>query len=85
VEEKLQVKNLHKEREILDKQSKEYIKKPSLHLKANSEERHLQGGHQIKGMKMFFMVIASHVINMVTKIWIADIMKGKMLEGSITP
>jgi hypothetical protein len=33
-------------------------------------------------MKMFFMVTASHVMNMVTKLWIADIMQGKMLEDS---
>jgi hypothetical protein len=35
-------------------------------------------------MKMFFMVTASHVMNMVTKIWVADIMKGIFLEDSIT-
>jgi hypothetical protein len=33
---------------------------------------------------MFSMVIVSHVMNMVTKLWIADIMQGKMLEDSIT-
>jgi hypothetical protein len=32
-----------------------------------------------------FMVIASHVMNMVTKIWIADITQENMLEGFITP
>jgi hypothetical protein len=36
-------------------------------------------------MKMFFMITASDVMNMVKKIWIVDIMQGKMLEGSITP
>jgi hypothetical protein len=35
-------------------------------------------------MKMFFMVISSHVMNMVTNIWTADIMQGKVLEDSIT-
>jgi hypothetical protein len=34
---------------------------------------------------MFFMVTNFHVVNMVTKIWIADIVKGNMLEGFITP
>ena len=81
----LQVKHLQKSRKDSEEQSKEDIKKPSLHLKENSKERHLQGGHQSKGMKMFSMVINSHVMNMVTKIWITDIMQGKMLEGSITP
>jgi hypothetical protein len=80
----LQVKHLHKARKLSEEQSKEDIKKPSLHLKENSEERHLQGGHQGKGMKMFFMVTASYVMNMVTKLWIVDIMQGKMLEDSIT-
>jgi hypothetical protein len=35
-------------------------------------------------MKMFFMVTATHVMNMVTKICIADIMQGEMLEDTIT-
>jgi hypothetical protein len=33
---------------------------------------------------MFSMVTISHVIIMVTKIWIEDIMQGNMLEDSIT-
>jgi hypothetical protein len=48
----------------------------STHLKASSEERHVQGGQKRKGMKMFSMVIVSHVINMVTRLWIVDIMQG---------
>jgi hypothetical protein len=56
----LQVNHLHKERKVSKEQSKEDIKNPSLHLK---EERHLQYGHQIKGMKMFFMVTITHVMN----------------------
>jgi hypothetical protein len=36
------------------------------------------------GMKMFFMVTASHLMNIVTNIWIADIMQGNILEDSIT-
>jgi hypothetical protein len=35
-------------------------------------------------MKMFSMVTISHVMNMVTRLWIADIMQGNMLEDSIT-
>jgi ribosomal protein L9 len=83
VEETLQFKNLHKARKPSEEHSKEDIKNSSLHLKENLEERHLQGGHQNKGMKIFFMVTASHVMNMVTKICIADIMQGNMLEDSI--
>ena len=78
----MHVKNLQK----LTKPSEEQedIKKPTLHLKVNSEERHLQGGHQSKCKKIVFMVTISHVMNMVTKLWIAYIMQGKMLEGFIT-
>ena len=72
----LQVNNLHKARKVSREQSKEDIKKPYLHLK---EERHLQYGHQSKGMKMFFMVNVTHVMNMVTKLWIVGIMQGKIM------
>ena len=81
----LQVNHLHKARKLSKEQIKEDIKKPSLHLKANSEERQLQGGHQRKGMKMFFMVTATHVVNIVTKLWIEDIMKGNIMKGFTTP
>ena len=81
----LQVNHLHNGRKVSKEQIKEDIKKPSLHLKENSEERHLQGGRQSKGMKMFFMVTSTHVMNMVTKLCIADIMQGKIMEGFITP
>ena len=81
----LQVNHIHKKMKLSKEQRKEDIKNPFLHLKANSEERHLQGGHQSKGIEMFFMVIASHVMNMVTKIWIVDIMQGKIMEGFVTP
>ena len=84
MEKMLQVNHLHKARKLSKEQSKEDIKKPSLHLKANSEERHLHDGHQSKGMKVFFMVTTTHVMNMVTKLWIADIMQGKIMEGFIT-
>jgi hypothetical protein len=81
----LQFNHIHKERKIAKEQRKEDIKKLSLHLKASSKERNLQYGNQSKGMKMFFMVTATHVMNMVTNLWIVDIMKGKILEGFITP
>jgi hypothetical protein len=81
----LQVNHLHKGRKISKEQSKEDIKKPSLHLKANSEERHLEYGHQNKGIKMFFMVIITHVMNMVTKLWNADIMQEEIMKYFITP
>ena len=72
----LQVNHLHKGRK-LSKERKEDIKKPCLHLK---EERRLQDGHQSKGMKMFFMVTVTHVMNMVTKIWSAYCMQGEIMK-----
>ena len=79
------VNHIHKGRKLSKEKIKEDIKKPSLHLKANSEERHLQDGHQSKGMKMFFTVIVTHVMNMVTKLWNASIMKGNIMKDFITP
>jgi hypothetical protein len=61
----LQVNHLHKGREFSKEQCKEDIKKPYLHLK--------EDGHQIKGMKVFFMVNVIHVMNMVTKLWNVDL------------
>jgi hypothetical protein len=61
----LEVNHLQKARKFSKEQNKEDIKKPYLHLK---QERHLQDGHQSKGMKMFFMVNVTHVMNMVTKL-----------------
>ena len=81
----LQVNHIHRARKLSKEKNNEYIEKPSLHLKENSEERHLHGGHQSKGMNFFFMVTATHVMNMVTKLWIVDIMQGKIMEGLITP
>jgi hypothetical protein len=78
----LQVNHLNKARKVSKEQSKEDMKKPSLHLK---EERHLQDGHQSKGMKMIFMVNVTHVMNMVTKLWSPDIMQGKIVKDLITP
>ena len=78
----LQVNHLHKERKVSKEQRKENIKTSSLHVK---EERHLQDGHQSKGMKMVVMVNVTHVMNMVTNIWNAYIMKGKIMKYFITP
>jgi hypothetical protein len=64
-------------RKISKEQSKEDIKKPSLHLK--------EDGHQRKGMKVLFMVNVIHVMNMVTKIWNEDLMQGEIMEDFITP
>jgi hypothetical protein len=71
----LQVSHLHKGRKG---KSKEEIRKPSLHLKENSR-------HQSKGMKKKFMVIVTHVMNMVTKLWSAYCMQGEIMKDFITP
>ena len=42
-------------------------------------------GHQSKGMKVFFMGIVIHVMDMVTKILNVDLMKEDIMEDSITP
>ena len=42
-------------------------------------------GHQSKGMKVFFMGIVIHVMDMVTKLLNLDIMKEDIMEDSITP
>jgi hypothetical protein len=73
----LQINHLHKENKISKEQSKEDIKNPSLHLKGN--------GHQRKGMKVFFMVNVIQVMNMVTKLWNADLMQEETIEDFITP
>jgi hypothetical protein len=78
----LQFNHRHKARKVSKEQSEEDIKKPSLHLK---EERHLQDGHQSKGMKMFFMVTDTHVMNMITKLWNAYFMQGEIMKDFITP
>jgi hypothetical protein len=68
----LQINHLHKENKISKEQRKEDIKKLSL-------------GHQSKGMKVFFMGIVIHVMNMVTNILNVDLMKGDIMEDFITP
>jgi hypothetical protein len=67
-----QSNHLHKARKISKEQRKEDIKKLFL-------------GHQRKGMKVFFMGIVIHVMDMVTKILNVDLMKGDTMEDSITP
>ena len=71
-EDMLQNNHLHKAKKISKEQSKEEIKKTFL-------------GHQRKGMKVFFMGIVIHVMDMVTKILNVDLMKGDIMEDSITP
>jgi hypothetical protein len=68
----LQNNLLHKTKKISKEQSKEYIKK-------------LLMGHQRKGMKVFFMGIVIHVIDMVTKLLNVDPMKGDIMEDFVTP
>ena len=59
-------------KKISKEQSKEDLKKLLL-------------GHQSKGMKVFFMGIIIHVMDMVTKILNLDLMKEDIMEYSITP
>ena len=54
--------------------------------KRTKQERHQEAtfspqkkGHQIKGMKVFFMLNVIHVMNMVTNIWNVDLMKGDII------
>ena len=68
----LQRNHLHKENKISKEQRKEDIKKLFL-------------GHQSKGMKVFFMGIVIHVMDMVTKILNVDLMKGDIMKDFITP
>jgi hypothetical protein len=67
----LQRNHLPKAKKISKVQSNEDIKKPFL-------------GHQSKGMKVFFMGIVIHVMDMVTNILNVDLMKGDTMEDSIT-
>jgi hypothetical protein len=68
----LQNNHLHKAKKIPKEQNKEDIKKLSL-------------GHQRKGMKVFFMGIVIHVMNMVTNLLNVELMKGDTMEDFITP
>jgi hypothetical protein len=42
-------------------------------------------GHRSKGMKVFFMGIVIHVMDMVTNLLNVYLMKGDIMEDSITP
>jgi hypothetical protein len=68
----LQSNHLHKAKKISKEQNKEDIKKLFL-------------GHQSKGMKVFFIGIVIHVMDMVTKLLNVDLMKGDIMEDFITP
>ena len=68
----LQNNHLHKAKKISKEQSKEEIKNTFM-------------GHKSKGMKVFFMGIVIHVINMVTKFLNVDLMKEDIMEDFITP
>ena len=68
----LQNNHLHKTNKISKEQRKEKFKKPLL-------------GQQSKGMKVFFMGIVSHVMDMVTNILSVDLMKEDIMEDFITP
>jgi hypothetical protein len=68
----LQNNHLHKARKITKEQRKQDIKKLLL-------------GHQSKGMKVFFMGIVIHVMDMVRNILSVDLMKGDIMEYFITP
>jgi hypothetical protein len=68
----LQRNHLHKAKRISKIQSKEDIKNPFL-------------GHQSKGMKVFFMGIVIHVMDMVTNLLNVDLMKGDIMEDSKSP
>jgi hypothetical protein len=64
--------HLHKTNKISKEKNKQDIKKLLL-------------GHQRKGMKVFFMGIVIHVMDMVTKILNADLIKEDIMENCITP
>jgi hypothetical protein len=68
----LQNNHLHKAKKISKEQRKEDIYKLFL-------------GHQRKCMKLFFMGIVIHVMDMVTNLLNVDLMKGDIMEDFITP
>jgi hypothetical protein len=68
----LQNNHLHKTKKISKEQRNKDIKKLLL-------------GHQRKCMKVCFMGIVIHVMDMVTKLLNVDLMKGDIMEDSITP
>jgi hypothetical protein len=68
----LQINHIHKAKKISKEQRKKYIKKLSL-------------GHQSKGMKIFFMGIVIHVMDMVKNVLNVNLMKGNIMGDYITP
>ena len=70
----------------LQKTSKnlEDVKELVLLLKESSENRHLLGGIKHPDMKTVLMVIATHVMILVTRLWIVDSMKEEKLEVPTT-
>jgi hypothetical protein len=52
---------------------------------SKEQRKNLFLGHQSKGMKVFFMGIVIHVMDMITKILNVDLMKGDIMEDFITP
>jgi hypothetical protein len=52
---------------------------------SKQQSKNLFLGHQSKGMKVFFMGIVIHVMDMVTNVLNVDLMKGDIMEYFITP
>jgi hypothetical protein len=55
--------------------------------KRTKQGRHnkLSLGHQSKGIKIFFMDIVIHVVNMVKNLLNIELIKGDIMEDFITP
>ena len=60
-----------------------HLHKAKKNSKVQSKKPFLE--HQSKGMKVFFMGIIIHVMDMVTKLLNVDLMKGDIMEDYITP
>jgi hypothetical protein len=52
---------------------------------SKEQSKNLFLGHESKGMKVFFMDIVIHVMDIVTKLLNVDLMKGDIMEYFITP
>jgi hypothetical protein len=52
---------------------------------SKEQSKNLFLGYQRKGMKVFFIGIVIHVMDMVTNILNVDLMKGDITEDFITP
>ena len=62
----------------------EDIKELVLLLRASSEKTHLQSGTRYPGMNIDSMVIAIHVMVLVTRLWTVHSMEEEVLEVQIT-